>query len=412
MRYIKLRYSVVAIAVAVTCNVAAAQNPDNSDFYSTPFYGLVSQIATGNSLAMAAQSRAEAETESARAANALENPEIEFERLWSAGPADDKWNAGISQSFDWPGAYRARSRAAGKIELAQRESILSTYRELTQKAAELGVEIIAANRRIALLEEMHNSMTRLREKYERAWELGETTILDLNKIKIEEIRSASELEQARIERSQLAAELSAFGSDSHALDAMLAMTDFPYLPPLRERGYYLEQAVTDSPDLRYAAAMAAAEAENAKVAAMERYPGFRLGYVHAFEEGTHFNGLSVGLSLPIYSRRHAVNSARYLAEAAQFENSVARIELESNVAADYASAEKLHRQMEQYAPLVENVNNLALLRKALDGGEMSLLDYLQETNYFLAARTDYLTLNRDYLLAAIRLTLLDFSGSM
>ncbi|MBD5226314.1 MAG: TolC family protein [Bacteroidales bacterium] len=408
MKYRYFRYSIAVAAALMAVPFAGAQGSADNDFYSTPFYGLVKQIATDNSVTMAAHSRAVAETENARAANALENPEIEFERLWSAGPADNKWNAGISQSFDWPGAYRVRSRAADKIELAQREGLRTTYRELTQKSGELALNIIAANRRIALLEEMHATMTCLREKYERAWELGETTILDLNKIKIEEIRSASELEQARIERSQLAAELSAICPESEAVNEILSMTDFPYLAPLRERAHYLGNAVDNSPEVRYAAAMAAAEAENMKVASMERYPGFSVGYVHAFEEGTHFNGLSIGVSLPVWSRRHSVNSARYLAEAARFETSIVRIELETKAAADYDSAVKLHRQMEQYAPLVEGVNNLALLRKALDGGEMSLLDYLQETNYFLAARADYLTLTRDYLLANLRLTLLDF----
>ena len=43
------------------------------------------------------------------------------------------------------------------------------------------------------------------------------------------------------------------------------------------------------------------------------------------------------------------------------------------------------------------------MRKALDGGELSLLDYLQETNYFLRARLDCLALVRDYTIMAFRL---------
>lgn len=390
--------------LAAAGQVSAAGAPE---FYDTPFYGLVKQIADCNPIDLSAHARSMAEAESVRAENIPENPEVEFERLWSAGPADSKWSGGISQSFDWPGAYRARSRAAGKIELAQRESFLVTYKELSLRVAQLAVDVIAANRRIQILEEMNRAMTALREKYDRAWEHGETTILDLNKIKIEEIRSAAELEQAVMDRDALVAELTALGQ-TPAVDELIATTDFPMLAPLRERDYYVGEAVANSPEARYNSLMADAEAENIKVAEMQRFPGFKVGYVHAFEEGTHFNGISVGLSLPVYSRKHAVNAARYMEAAARFESAAVRISLESKAGADYDSAVRLHDLMTRYAPLVEGTNNLLLLKKALDGGELSLLDYLQEVNYFLAARTDYLTLTRDYLQTCLRLEMLAF----
>ena len=366
-----------------------------------PFSDIVRRIAAETPSYRAEQARLQASVESMRAENVLENPELEFERLWSAGEADNKWSGSLSQSFDWPGAYRARNRAALALATAGKLGLDENFRQLQVKAAESIVQLIAANRKVDILSEMHDSMKRLREEYDRAWQMGETTILDVNKMKIEEMRSAAELEEARAEANTIKADLLAMAPESDAIDQALDLSDFPYMR-LEPADVYAGAAEL-SPELRYYSAISEAEAANVAVAKAQRLPGFSLGYVHAFEEGTHFNGLSVGVSLPIYSRKHSVAAATQLGMAARFDLIARRTELENRIAADHASASSLKRQIERFSPLVEGVNNLSLLRKALDGGELSRLDYLQESNYFLRARLDCLALVRDYTIMAFRL---------
>ena len=388
-----LRY--IFVAGSVVCGMQSLMAQEQ-------FADIVRGIAADAPSFTAERARMQAEVESIKGENVLENPEVEFERLWSSGMADNKWSGSLSQSFDWPGAYGSRRRAATALATAGKFGLDQTFRQLQVKAAESILQIIAANRKVKILSEMHESMQRLREEYDRAWQMGETTILDVNKMKIEEIRSATELEQAIAEVNALKADLLAMAPspDGIAMDKVMTL-DFPYMELLPEDAY--TEAVETSPEVRYYAAMVEAEEANLAVAKMQRLPGFSLGYVHAFEEGTHFNGLSVGVSLPIYSRKHAVASAAQLGMAARFDLVARRVELETRIAADYASASALKRQIDRFFPLVEGVNNLILLRKALDGGELSLLDYLQETNYFLRARLDCLDLLRDYSILAFRL---------
>ena len=104
-----------------------------------------------------------------------------------------------------------------------------------------------------------------------------------------------------------------------------------------------------------------------------RLPGISLGYRHAYEEMSHFNGFSVGVTLPVYSRKHSLAAVRSRRMAAEFSSESLRMQLEQTVRVDFAGATTLRSQIALYAPVVENVNNLALLRKALDGGQLSLL---------------------------------------
>lgn len=390
-----IRYMLMACGVAMSVSVAAQGNG---------FLQIAGDIARNSAAYKADMARMTSEVEELKAGNVLENPEVEFEHLWSAGPSENKWNAGISQSFDWPGAYRARSRAAEALSVAQTQALNQTFQSLEQRAAELMAGYIAAKRKLDILSGIHESMQQLRAHYEKAWESGETTILDLNKMKIEVVRSGTELEQAHAEFDAVKAELTAMAPDAEATQEALQLTDFPYMP-LEELDAYMQLAQT-SPEVMYQSALIDAQNANASAARTQRLPGFNLGYVHAFEEGTHFNGFSVGLSLPVYSRKHSVAAATLLAEAARFDRSSALRQLETKIIADHSAAVAFRKQMELYAPVVEGVNNLALLRKALDGGELSLLDYLQETGYFMRARLDYLDISRDYTLLLIRLATL------
>lgn len=390
---VPMKYILASMALSVAV-LAQAQ--------SSSFFNIAGDIAKSSAAYSSEMARLAADEEATRAENTLENPEVEFEHLWSAGPSENKWNAGVSQAFDWPGAYRARRRAADALANARSISLTGAFQALEQRAAQLMVELIAVKHKIGILGEVHASMEQLSEQYNRAWKAGETTILDVNKMKIGTVRSASELAQAREEQRLIEAELSAMAPDAAATADALELTDFPYME-LRPLDAYM-QLVEVSPEVRYQNALADAENANAAVARMQRMPGFSLGYVHAFEEGTHFNGLSVGLSLPIYSRKHSVASAQLAAQAARFGQSSVRYELERKVMAGHASAVALGKQMAEFAPVVEGVDNLALLRKALDGGELSLLDYLQETGFFLRARLDYLDISRQYAQQLVYLT--------
>lgn len=80
------------------------------------------------------------------------------------------------------------------------------------------------------------------------------------------------------------------------------------------------------------------------------------------------------------------------------ENTVKMNEMIASANADCARAHMLQRQLAMLGPAVENTNNFRLLKMALDGGEISLLEYLQETSYFVDAAREYNAARLEYAL--------------
>jgi hypothetical protein len=61
-----------------------------------------------------------------------------------------------------------------------------------------------------------------------------------------------------------------------------------------------------------------------------------------------------------------------------------------------SNAISLYNELEQLRPTLENNDNILLLKKALDGGQISLITYIQEVNFFLEAQKNYLDVEYNY----------------
>ncbi|MCM1406699.1 MAG: TolC family protein, partial [[Clostridium] fimetarium] len=126
-----------------------------------------------------------AEVSEAKAANMLADPEVEGELLFPQGGGKNRWSVGLTQGFDWPGAYRARGRVADATAELNGAKFDELLHEARYEARCSIIQLIAANKDAATLEEISASMDELQAKYKRAWENGEATILDVNKLAVE-----------------------------------------------------------------------------------------------------------------------------------------------------------------------------------------------------------------------------------
>ena len=346
-----------------------------------------------------------AEKSSLNAEVAPSDPEVDFEYLWpsSAGEAN-RWSAGISQElpdFRKMSATRRVIRAIDSLDIIQRRAAAA---EATYEAEQRLINLIGVRRELMMLQEIHENFDSLTVSYTRAWEKGEVTILDLNKIKIEHARASAADRDAQGKVAALTAEIVALSGGDISADELVSLVDYPmyHLPEsdhgCRPEDGMMEKVVRDSPQFKVLAAQEKVAAEKSGLASKERFPKLTLGYVHAYEDGTHFNGLSAGLTLPVFSRK----SSRLAAEAEEYAvktgNMMKTQEMIATANADCARAHTLQRQLAMLGPAVENTNNIRLLKMALQGGEISLLEYLQETSYFVDAAREYNAARLEYAL--------------
>lgn len=338
-----------------------------------------------------------------KAENALEAPEISYENLWGEKGIGDKRNFSVSQSFDWPGVYAARSKAIRKSESAMqylRESSLLDTRMEVRLAL---VDMINVRQRLATTRKICDGLAAMKDYYKKAVEEGLETRLDYNKAVIEHINAMRELKSLRSDSSVVAASLLALngGKDVAALiDRLGVRYPHPQLESLRP-----DRETLRSKDPAVAATRASVEAQKALVKVEKRslLPGFSLSYLHEWEMGDRFNGFSISVTLPFLTQRSKVKAASLRLDSQRLDEEMALIKVASELQGEYETACDLRALMREYKAAMVDDSNIELLRKALDSGQINFLTYMQELNYFLSARRDFLDVHYRYHIAVARL---------
>lgn len=349
--------------------------------------------------------RLSAEQASLKAEVAPEDPVVEFEYLWpSQSTETNEWSTSISQTLPDFRKMAASRKVVKAIDSLKVYSQLAAVADARFEAEKKVIALIGARRDLMLLSDIHEYIDSLEVAYNRAWERGEVTILDLNKIRIEHARVSSANDEAEATLKAMTAEIVALSEGRLSASLLETLIDYP-LSVLSVDENVLAYAEKDisaivktSPQFKVLDAESVVASAKYNLASKSRFPQLTIGYVHGWEDGSHLNGFSAGLTLPVYSRNSVKSAAAAEEMAINLDNELKKNEMIAEANADYAKAMILKRRLAKLGPAIENTNNARLLKLALDGGEISLLEYLQEINYFVEAAREYNTAKMDYVL--------------
>lgn len=364
--------------------------------WADSFDDIVRQVIDTNPTLSATAASMRAEALAAQAENTLPDTEIGGEYKW--GP-ENRWGVEVSQSFDWPGVYAARSRAAAAATEARRLEHRAQVVALEVRVRSLLVELVHSRQRMALLEQMAANVDSVATLTQRLYDAREVSVLDLRKVQIESAGIHAQLREQRSAQTALATELNLLCSNP-PLESIDLVTNYQEqsLLPL---GYYM-QLLVQRPEILAARALVEQSKREHTVELRRRLPGFSLGYVHDFEEGMHFNGISASVSLPLFGQRKAAAAAAARTESTEKQSNADFNAMVQELLSDYAEAEELTQCVADYEQTLAP-DYVELLDKSLFGRQITVLDYLTELNFYLQSRLDLMALQRDLHLALTRL---------
>ena len=361
-----IRYIVVATALVATFS-SRAQGID----------GVLRRIEENNLSLRAHSSLTEARTLDARTANQLPNPSVQYAHAWGT-PAEAGKNGElvVSQSFDFPTAYARRAQMA-----KMQSKHFSTDHALVRQQTLLQMAIAA---------EREQNAERIAQIYTSRLEAGKGSILEKN-------RAEMELSAARNTRNMLQIEIEAAENRLRTLNGGIEIefADTEYAPltellPLAEMEAIY--TATDPSLLAIASQVEIAE-QSIKVNRAQALPQFTLGYKLSHASGQHFNGLVVGMSVPIFSGHRNTRAAKAQADYAEAEQLSAINDTRTSLAALYDRAEVLERTIEEYRSIEsETTDYRTYLGRAVEAGQISVVDYFSSlTNYYdvVSARIDF-----------------------
>lgn len=381
----KLKY-ILALVGTVACGQASS---------AQGFDALADSILSGDPAVRAERARLLAEVEEMVGENRLENPELDFGYKWGQGSTDiNKWDISVSQNFDWPGVYSARRKAIDSRRRAMDETVRALSRARGYELRSLMIDYVAARRRLALCEDFSRNVDSIYAVSSRAYELMQLTVLDYRKVCVERELARARCVEERTAMSTALKQIEAFGGGE--IPGLSGLEEYPTVAP--------EFDVEASPSLGAARWNMLAAASEASAARRSLFPGFSLGYVHEVEGGEHFNGLSVGVSLPLWQGRKKAQAAKLLEEAAAEAMEASRREVVSEFNAALEERASLTAQADALeAALGDEDEYRRLLDKALAGGTLTLFQYFNELNTILDARMSIEQLRADAARASERL---------
>lgn len=331
-------------------------------------------------------------------AGSLEGPELEFERLY--GPEGDKrWSLGVSQSFDWPVAYGKRKEAAKANDAVYTWLHDAEVFQLRQQVSELLTDLTYAEKRIAFANDIVNKIREISDYVNDGYKRGQLTILDVKKIALQQYSAKVALTDVEQEKAELLSKLTAL---NNGVPIEVNATDY-IAEPLLDLNSYLAFAEKNNPSIKASLGRVEAYKKEAEALRASALPGFSVGYSHAYEDESHFNGFTIGLKLPFYSRKKAREAARYNMMSSSFDKAEELAQARSEVIYNYNVAKKRHDELEGLSKVTLDNSYPELLLMAYKGGQINVIDYMTELVYYIDARKDYLSAEYQLRLALVKL---------
>lgn len=299
-----------------------------------------------------------------------------------------------SQSFDFPSVYVQKNKLAKSKATSYDRQGAEFRQQILLQAKELCLDLVLLNQQKALLDQRRQNAEQLSELYATRLQSGDANILETNKINLELLNAKTEArmnEATRIAKLQELATL----NGGIAID----FTDTTYTP-VKELLSFEElrsEAVTSNPQLLTLKSEQIAAQRQLSVNKSKGLPGFELGYrLNTATGGERFNGFLVGVTIPLFSNRNNVRQAKAqsLYTDLQLESTTSTVE--SELRQLYNQSLALRTSMDEYNTVLKSQNNLALLNKAIQTGQISMIEYFVDVTTLYQSMQNYMQLQNEY----------------
>ena len=353
----------------------------NTVFAQYAYQDILNTIEANSTVLAAHRKQMEASMAENNAHALVENPEIEAGYIFGYGGESDKIELGVSQEFDFPTVYANQS----KIRKMSSDIIGTQYDidriAVLSEAQAICTELIFCKMKLVLYKQNYDNAVKIADAYQKMMEVGETNILDYNKSKINLANAKNNYDLEMIHYNNLMASLKTMNGGKD-IDFQYEDYDVVVLPEDFDEWYAsVEQK---NPVFEQMRQQLAIDQQKVKLSKAEWFPKFSIGYgaeiAKGNEEGEH--GPSIGLVLPLWHNKGSVKSAKMQAEATETLLMNEKAVTYNYLSSLFAKAKALQENVSNLASSLEQFDGQALLLKAFESGEINLVDYLNEVEYY------------------------------
>ena len=339
-------------------------------------------------------------TYEARMGNSLEPLSVAYESVGEGGlPVGQAGELEISQEFALPMLYAARNRKARSLASQYEAEYLALRQQTLLEAKEIYLELCALQAIVAVNRPRMQAAEHLARLYETRYQTGDATLIDKNRAEFEELLLRESLSTVDLRIIELERRLTTLNG-GQPLACSYVMPPMETLSPLDSLQADWEAY---APDLTVARLQAEAAGDDVKVSRREALPRLGLGYKATYGEGSYNNGLTAGLSIPLFSNRHNVKRAQAYERAARAEAEAAVVEKRNTVNELYAKTDYAARLLQSFDIMPDADSYVGVLVRLLESGQMNIIDYYSELDTLYQTLETRIRIEMEYRLGVARL---------
>lgn len=384
------------IAITLLCAASIA----TSGYAQRSIDEILRQIESASPEMQAQRELTSALKTEAKTGKYLSNPTVEMENLW--GGAERAYNAEltVAQAFDFPMAYTSRNKIA-RMQSSLYDNQQAAFRQQFLLDAELlCIDIIHLTRLDELYRQRLDRAVQMNDVYRKKMESGGANMMEYNKTNIELIDAQTQFD---MNTAELQAKRRQLGTLTGNPDDTFADLQYPSRETLSPFEQISQGYLDGNPQIE---SLKNEVDINQRTVTLNRalsLPQFEVGYRHNFGVEGRYKGFLVGLSVPLFERKNTVKAAKARVSSSNVQLESTRRNLTSEVRRLYDQTLSLQRSIDATRELISNLKALETLDKALDAGQINIIDYLTESAVILQSKERLYQLERDYQAAAAQL---------
>lgn len=323
-----------------------------------------------------------------------DDPEAEFAYLWgSPHEIGKRQDVNVSQGFDIPLITGMKKKVVSRENELVELNHQSERTHLLLEAKKLCIELIYNN---ALREQQNKQLQcveHVADAYRKQYEKGNIGILAYNNVQLYLTEIKHEVSRMGIEQKRILSELKRLNG---GIAVELTGTQYDLRPLPADFEQWFGQMEQKNPMLKYAYEESELNTYRIKVAKKANLPRFSVGYLIENVVGERYQGVTLGISVPLWRNSQRLQQAKSEAKASEMHAATMRQEFYDAFRAIYQQAQGLQQLILDYHTSMRLYDNTELLEKALDLGNISIMDYISKKKLYYERITKVLEAERDY----------------
>lgn len=299
-----------------------------------------------------------------------------------------------SQSFDFPSVYVQKNKLTKTKAVGLDRQQAEFRQQVLLQAQEICLDLVLLNQQKGLLDVRRQNAEQLSALYATRLQTGDANILETNKIDLELLNARNE---ARMNEAARVVKLQELATLNGGLALSFTDTVYGISKEILSFDELKADAMSSNVQLLTLQSEKAAALRQISVSKSKGLPGLELGYrLNTAAGGERFNGFLVGVSIPLFSNRNNVKQAKAQTRYTEMQLESTTTTVEQELQQFYTQSLALKTSLDEYSQVLKAQNSLALLNKAIQAGQISMIEYFVDVTTYYQTMQNYMQIQNEY----------------